>query len=99
MSHVDNYILVVLCDEEEGAVIAELNRMIQSSSCCGDSFFRLVDQYAGGNKAVEASIYMGAGSAPGLEELVMEAEWAYPDCVQLFKKGQHVDLFVEIDLS
>lgn len=99
MSNVTNVILHVSILEEERddepiAPIGELNRCLEKLH----TSFTQVDQYAGGGKVFEATVFMAAFNHVSTEkivQLVQSQSWQYPDEVQLFIMEQEDDGFVE----
>lgn len=57
---------------------------------------RYAGEATGGNKYIQADMYMGAFGnfdLDGFLGLIMELHWDYPEHVQLFIKGEHDDVF------
>ncbi len=90
MSHVTDVILSVSIDEDISA-IQEYLRLKHS----GQNLIQ-VDNYAGGGKAVQQDIWMGAFNYLDmcrLEEVFQSMLIKDPECAQLMLKDEHQDLF------
>jgi hypothetical protein len=56
-----------------------------------------VSQHAGGNKALEHHLWIGAFNWLDIEALIevfRRVKWCYPDLVQLFVKHEHDDYYI-----
>ena len=100
MSRVTNVILYVPTLEEEeyedGPIVpvVALNRLLAAEDY--KTAFERVDQYAGGGKVFEATIFMAAFNYAATYELlrlIRSQPWTYPDEVQVFVKEEDDDGF------
>lgn len=98
MSHVADVIITLSVTEEtdEGAPIPgiqEINRYLSSK---GKGELEKVDGYAGGRKALQAEVWMGAFNYLEIPEFVATVaaqHWQDRDAVQVFIKDEHEDVF------
>lgn len=94
MSYVDNYVLFLPCGKENDRAIEAVNHHLKAI-VQGDGFQR-IDGYAGGKKALEATIYAFTGnymSPDALARVLSAAPWDWPDLVQVAHKGQDDEAF------
>lgn len=99
VSNVTNVILHVSIleterEDEPIAPIVGLNRCLKKLN----TSFNQVDQYAGGGKVFEATVFMAAFNHTPTAEIVRLVEsrsWQYPDEVQLFVMEQDAEGFTE----
>lgn len=99
MSNVTNVILHISILEEwdENAPIlpvVELNKCLEELH----TSFNQVDQYAGGGKVFESTVFLAAFNHTSTEtivQLVQSQSWKYPEDVQLFVMEQEDDRFTE----
>ena len=99
MSNVTNVILHISIVEEQYEdepilPVIELNKCLDKLH----TRFNQVDQYAGGGKVFEATVFMAAFNHTSIAEivrLVKSQSWKYPKEVQLFIMEQDDDGFTE----
>ena len=89
MSHVTDIIVIVMVDEN----IELLQKYLKKVYKCT---LKQVDDYAGGNKAVQADIYMTAINAfiiPVFYQEFLKLKLEFPESAQLLIKDEHDDKF------
>ena len=90
MSHVTDVILTVGCgDSRVAECIAALDSFTRTEARGGT--LHKVDQHAGGTKALQAEVYMGAFNYLPVGEfiaLVKTLPWEYPEDIRLFMQEE-----------
>jgi hypothetical protein len=95
MSHVTNYLL--LAEEWNEKVFAHLNKILNEE---GGQSFRSVRESAGGQKVMEADVWLCAGNylqVGDVTKAMRQVRWTDPDCVQLLVKDQHEETWSFVD--
>jgi len=104
MSVVDNYVLKLELSMKRDSFIDELNAVLERKTHASSGSFLLVSEHAGGTKAMEVDIYLGALNYVSPSEVVSEIEslianrereffphGRFPTHVELFVQTQHGD--------
>lgn len=100
MSRVTNVILHVSileeneCEDGPLVQVVALNRVLSAEDY--KTSFERVDQYAGGGKVFEATVFMAAFNHAATYELlrlIRARPWTYPDEVQVFVKEEEEEGF------
>ena len=99
MSYVTDIILVTMIDdgaelEDTQPNADQLSRYLSVNH--GGACLNKMDAYAGGNKAMQCDVFMGAVrsmDAAIFIEAFKAIEWEFPECAQLFIKEENDDCF------
>ena len=107
MSTVDNFILLpgALNDDSDDPAalpseIVAINEIIGERQ--NGRGFQRVDQYAGGLKTFEPSVFLFAGSNFGLSDMalaILSFQWMYPEDIQLAHQNQQDAKFRIYDMK
>ena len=90
MSYVSNVVLLTFIDDPG---IKDLQLWLSENEMPA---LNQVDGFAGGKRAFEAEIWVGAYNYLDIQEFtqaVLDAKWLYPDAVQLLIKQEADDVF------
>ena len=105
MSVVTDMILVTAIDdgggEDKHPNADRLNAWIREAHGPTEAL-KKVDQHAGGNKAVQCDVFVGAINyldEKGLIAAFRGVQWESPDCAQLMLKGEQKDRFTVYQLD
>jgi hypothetical protein len=100
MSHVSDIILITAI--EDGAAVESdhpnADRLSEYLRENHKSSLIQVDGHAGGNKAVQADVFMAAINyldIPAFVAAFKSVHWEIPECAQLLIKDEHDDRFTE----
>ncbi len=99
MSHVTDIIIITRLEESDYAEdvypnIEELSKYIKTEF--SSSGFNIVSTFAGGNKAVQADIFMCAVNGMDIPKFLTKCKtikWNDPDSIQILIKDEHWELF------
>jgi hypothetical protein len=92
MSHVTDIILVTMIEDSEG--VAQLNAWLEANH--GFPHLKEISDHAGGNKGVQADVWMAAINymdIPAFVAAFKAAPWQFPECAQLMLKDEHEERF------
>ena len=93
MSHVTDIIIVTMLDDGGGEDCHPNVDLIAEKA---GIWFEKASDKVGGNKAMQADVFLAAVNCLDIDNFVSifgSVKWEYPDCVQLFLKDEHENVF------
>lgn len=103
MSHVTDVILTVSLLEQNDVYPADVYPAVEALNTWlserDKGELKRVDSFAGGRKAVQAAVFMGAFNFLDIPEFVAAvaaAPWGYRDGLALFVKNEYADRFTDM---